>query len=103
MLSEFLPVKILNFIGNNIIFKADILISNIPGPESRLKVCGCEMVDCYPVVSPGRMKAFFTISSFNGYFRYIAAFDKSVKYDLNDFMNEINEIMNEINSIEIVD
>ena len=103
MMSEFLPVKILNFIGNNIIFKSDILISNIPGPESKLTVCGCEMIDCYPVVSPGRMKAFFTISSFNGYFRYIAAFDKSVKYNLKDFMVIINKIMNEVNDIKILE
>ena len=103
MMSEFLPAKILNFIGNNIIFKSDILISNIPGPESKLKVCGCEMIDCYPVVSPGRMKAFFTISSFNGYFRYIAAFDKSVKYNLKDFMVIINKIMNEVNDIKILE
>ena len=103
MMSEFLPAKILNFIGNNIIFKSDILISNIPGPESKLKVCGCEMIDCYPVVSPGRMKAFFTISSFNGYFRYIAAFDKSVKYNLKDLMFVINKIMNDINDINILE
>ncbi len=103
MMSEFLPAKILNFIGNNIIFKSDILISNIPGPESKLKVCGCEMIDCYPVVSPGRMKAFFTISSFNGYFRYIAAFDKSVKYNLKELMFVINKIMNDINDINILE
>ena len=97
MLSEFLPAKILNIIGNNIIFKADMLISNVPGPESKLKICGCEMTDFYPIVSPGRMKAFITISSFNKRFRYVVSFDKSVKYSLDDLMGEINKIMNNVN------
>ncbi len=97
MLSEFLPAKILNIIGNNIIFKVDMLISNVPGPESKLTICGCEMTDFYPIVSPGRMKAFITISSFNKRFRYVVSFDKSVKYSLDDLMGEINKIMNNVN------
>ena len=97
ILSKFLPAKILNIIGNNIIFKADMLISNVPGPESKLKICGCEMTDFYPIVSPGRMKAFITISSFNKRFRYVVSFDKSVKYSLDDLMGEINKIMNNVN------
>jgi len=96
IISEIFPLFILNFIGNNILLKTDMLISNVPGPEMKCNVCGCELTDIYPVVSSGRLKCFVTITSFNKMFRYVISFDKSVSYDLDELINEIE------NNIEMI-
>lgn len=98
LFSEFLPVTIVNQIGNYIIFKTDLLISNVPGPDREVSVCGYRMTDFYPIVSAGRMKAFVTVASYNKKFRYIISFDKSVSYDPKETVGTIENIMNDISN-----
>ena len=96
LLGEVFPMIILNLVSNYIIFKVDMLISNCPGPDIECKLCGWTMTDFYPVVSSGRMKSFITIGSYNKKFRYVAAYDKSVRYEPKQLISEIDVIMNDI-------
>ena len=96
LVGEIFPLCVLNLISNYLIFKVDMLVSNCPGPDVKCKLCGWEMTDFYPVVSSGRMKGFVTIGSYNRKFRFVIAYDKSVKYDPKETVNQIDKIMQNI-------
>lgn len=102
LFGEVLPVRIMRIISNYIIFKTDMLITNVPGPDRGLIIAGHEMTDFYPIVTNGPLKALITIGSYNKRFRYVLAYDKSVKYNPEDAIKKIETIMNKVHNNDYI-
>lgn len=98
LFGELLPVRILRIISNYIIFKTDMLISNVPGPDRELIIAGYEMTDFYPIVTNGPLKAFITIGSYNKKFRFVLSYDSSVRYNPDEAIKRIEAIMDRVHN-----
>ena len=81
LFNTFLPKFAIRLMYRLSIRKADLLISNIPGPKNSLHFDDCELTNIYPFITTGLHSSFMTILSYNNYF--IIQFNCNEGVDLN--------------------
>ncbi len=88
-----LPFYLSRYIILDVYKSLDLTISNVPGPKEHLIYAGCKVLDLTPMFTTGFVHTFLGVISYGNSFKFIMAYDKTMKLDPCEFIKYVQTEM----------
>jgi len=100
-LGELLPSSMLRYIFADSQTNLDVSLTNVPGPQTKLKYGKSDLEEIIPVVYGSNFNCFFTALTYNEKVRFTLVMRKELGINQNEYMDQIErEFDNLINNCE---
>jgi len=95
---EFLPTDLYHFLNNKFSQSVDIIVSNVPGPNSTLYYGNSKLIMIAPIATTANIRSFLPMITYNNTVRFVYSVDVDSGIDEKEFIKYLGEAIDSIES-----